>query len=117
MVPTIESDRVGRPWVEFWGDGLYRIDVPERAFALPLGDMSNVYHVHRFDLVGISSVPLCSVDGAPRHRPHLATPSPYSRYLTYWLFKDPTTFVGMIGGFIGGAVDLTWSIEDSVQAG
>src|SRR4051812_17695307 len=24
---------------------LYRIDVRERAFALPLGDMSNVYHV------------------------------------------------------------------------
>ena len=33
------------------------------------------------------------------------------------LFKDPTTSVGMIGRFIGGAVDLTWSIEDSVQAG
>ena len=27
------------------GDWLYRKDVPERAFALPLGDMSNVYHV------------------------------------------------------------------------
>ena len=50
MVPTIESDWEGRPWVEFWGDWPNRVDVPERAFALPLGDMSNVYHVHRFDL-------------------------------------------------------------------
>ena len=45
MVPAIEGDRAGRPWVEFWGDWLYRIDVPERAFALPLGDMGNVYHL------------------------------------------------------------------------
>ena len=82
MVPAIESDRAGRPWVEFWGDWLYRIDVLERALTLPLGDMSNVYHVHRFDLGGISSVPLCSVDGAPRHRPQFATPFPCSRHLT-----------------------------------
>ena len=52
MVPAIESDRVGRPWVEFWGDWLYRIDVPERALALPLGDVGSVYHVHCFDLRG-----------------------------------------------------------------
>ena len=52
MVPVIESDRAGRPWVEFWGDWLYRIDVPERAFVLPLGDVGSVYHVHRFDLRG-----------------------------------------------------------------
>ena len=43
MVPAIEGVRAGRPWVEFWGDWLYRIDVPERAFALPLGDMGSVY--------------------------------------------------------------------------
>ena len=36
-------------------------------------------------------------------------------YLTD-LFKDPTTYVGMIGWFIGGAVDLTWTIQYSVQA-
>ena len=52
MIPTIKGDRVGRPWIEFWGDWLYRIDVPERAFALLLGDVGSVYHVHRFDLRG-----------------------------------------------------------------
>ena len=52
MVSAIEGDRAGRPWVEFWGDWLYRIDVPECALALPLGDVCSIYHVHRFDLRG-----------------------------------------------------------------
>ena len=52
MVAAIESYWAGRPWVEFCGDWLYRIDVLERALAFPLGDMDNVYHVHRFDLRG-----------------------------------------------------------------
>ena len=58
IVPAIEGDWALRPWIEFWGDWLYGIDVPERAFALPLGDMSNVYHVHRFDLGGNFFCPL-----------------------------------------------------------
>ena len=41
-----------RPWIKFWGDWLYRVDVPERTLALPLGDVGGVYHVHRFDLRG-----------------------------------------------------------------
>ena len=52
MVPAIKGDRAGQPWVEFWGDWLYRIDVPERALAFPLGDMGSIYHVHHFDLRG-----------------------------------------------------------------
>ena len=52
MVPGIESDRAGRPWVELWGDWLHRVDVPKRAFALPLGDMGSVYHIHHFYLEG-----------------------------------------------------------------
>ena len=52
MVPAIKSDWAGRPWVELWGDWLHRVDVPERAFALPLGDMGSVYHVHCFNLGG-----------------------------------------------------------------
>ena len=52
MVPAIEGDRTRGPWIEFWGDWLYRIDVPERALALPLGDVCSIYHVHRFDLRG-----------------------------------------------------------------
>ena len=52
VVPLIKSDRAGGPRVELWGDWLHRIDVPERAFALPLGDMGSVYHLHHFDLRG-----------------------------------------------------------------
>ena len=28
VVPTIEGDRTGGPWVELWGDWLYRVYVP-----------------------------------------------------------------------------------------
>ena len=28
VVPAIEGDRTSRPWVEFWGDRLYGVDVP-----------------------------------------------------------------------------------------
>ena len=28
VVPSIKSDRAGRPWVELWGDWLHRIYVP-----------------------------------------------------------------------------------------
>ena len=50
MVPAVEGDRAGLPRVELWGDWLHRVDVPERAFSLPLGDMGSVYHVHCFNL-------------------------------------------------------------------
>ena len=76
MIPAIESDRAGRPWVEFGGDGLYGVYVSECAFALPLWDMSDVNHVHCFDFRWeFFSVHLCSAGGI---RPclHLATPSP-----------------------------------------
>ena len=84
MVPAIEGDRTGGPWVELWGDWLHRVDVPECTLALPLGDMGGVYHVHHFDLGGggISSVPLCSVVGVSRHCHHFATLSPYFRHFT-----------------------------------
>ena len=52
MVPAIESDRTGGPWVELWGDWLQRIYVPERTLPLPLGDVGCVYHVHRPHLWG-----------------------------------------------------------------
>ena len=52
VVPAIKGDWTGCPWIEFWGDWLYLIDVPERALVLPLRDIGSVYHVHRFDLRG-----------------------------------------------------------------
>ena len=50
MIPAIESDRAGRPWVEFGGDVLYSVYVSECAFALPLSYVGDVDHVHCFDL-------------------------------------------------------------------
>ena len=47
MIPTIKSDRAGRPRVEFGGDGLHGAYVSECAFAPPL---HYVNHVHCFDL-------------------------------------------------------------------
>ena len=57
MVPAIEGDWIGGPWIEFWGDWLHRVDVPECMLALLPEDMGGVYHVHRFDLGEISSFP------------------------------------------------------------
>ena len=48
VVPAIESDRTGRPWVEFWGDWLHRVDVPEGLLVLPFGYVSDVDDVHYF---------------------------------------------------------------------
>ena len=62
MIPTIKSDRA-RPWIEFWGDWLYRIDVPERVLALPLGDVCSIYHVHHFDLGGLLLSPYVRLPG------------------------------------------------------
>ena len=105
MVPAIKGNRAGRPWVEFWGDWLYRIDVPERALALPLGDMGSVYHVHRFDLRGKLLLSRCVwwtgllvIVLALRHLLLVL-----GIYLA-GLFKDPATSVGVIGWFIGGAM-------------
>ena len=50
MIPAIKGDRTSRPWVEFGGDGLDSIDILECAFALPLWHMSDIDHVHYFDL-------------------------------------------------------------------
>ena len=33
------------------------------------------------------------------------------------LLEDPTFFVGMIGGFTRGAMDLTYLVQNFVQAG
>ena len=49
MIPAIKGDRTGRPWIELWGEWLYRVDVVECALALPLGDMGSIYLVHYFD--------------------------------------------------------------------
>ena len=50
MITAIKGDRAGRPWIEFGGDKLYGIQVSECVFAFPLWDMSDINHVHYFDL-------------------------------------------------------------------
>ena len=83
----------------------------------PLGNMGCVYHVYRFHLgrkfllsscvrwlgllVIIAMQPLFFVFGI-----HLAG-----------LFEHPAFSVGVVGWFIGGAVNLTRTIEYAVQAG
>ena len=57
VVPAIEGDRIGGPWVELWGDWLQCIYVPERMLPLPLGDVGRVYHVHRPHLRGKPLLP------------------------------------------------------------
>ena len=75
MIPVIESDWAGRPWVEFGGDGLYSVYVSECAFVLLLWDMSDINHVHYFDLRRKKiSLLLCSA-GEIRLRLCFAAPS------------------------------------------
>ena len=110
MIPAIKDDRTGRPWVEFGGNGLNGTDISECAFALPLWDMSDIDHVHCFDLrwkfllsprvwlarfvlvLSLRSLPF--VFGV-----ELAS-----------LLEDPTFSVGMISWFIGSAVNLAGPI-------
>ena len=106
MIPAIQGDRTGRPWVEVGGDKLYSIHVSECAFALPLWDMSDIDHVHCFDLrwkfllsprvwlarfvlvFALSSLPFVfSIELAG-------------------LLEDPTFSIGVIGWFVRSVVDL-----------
>ena len=50
VIPAIKGDQACRTWVKFGGNGLYSIYISECAFALPLWDMSDINHVHCFDL-------------------------------------------------------------------
>ena len=106
VIPAIKGDRTGRPWVEFGGDGLDDIDISECAFVLPLWDMSDIDHVHCFDLRWKFLL-------SPRVR--------LARFILVFalrslplvfggelagLLEDPTTVVGMVRRFSGGAMDL-----------
>ena len=84
--------------------------------ALPLRGMSNVNHVHRFDLgvkfllspyVRWARLFIVALTGRP-------FPLVFGVELA-GLFKDPTISVGMIGRLIGGAMNLAWPIEYSLQ--
>ena len=93
--------------MNFGGDWLHRIEVPNCMLSFPFGNVGGIDHVYRFHLgrkyllspsvrtlgllVIITVQPLVLVFGI-----QLAG-----------LFKYPTFFVGVVGWFIRGAVDLT----------
>ena len=106
MIPAIKGDQTGRPWVKFGGDLLDSIYVSECVFALPFWDMSDINHVHCFDL---------------RWKFLLSPRIWLARFVLVFalrslpfvfgvelvgLLEDPTFFVGMISWFIEGAMNL-----------
>ena len=106
MIPAIESDRAAQPWVQFGGDGLYKIYVSECAFALPLWDVSGINHVHCFDLrlefllsPWVRLVRLILVFA-------LRSLSLVFGVELVGLLQDPTITVGMVHRFIWGVMDL-----------
>ena len=84
MLPAIESDRAGRPWVELWSDWLHRVDVPERVRLRSLFGIWVVYIMFTILTWGRGDFfcPLCLVAGDPRRRSCFATPSLCLRHLT-----------------------------------
>ena len=106
VIPAIKGDRTGRPWLELGGDGLDSIDVSKCTFALPLWDVSDIDHVHCFDLRWKFLL-------SPRVRLARFVLVLALRSLPFMfgvefvgLLEDPTFSVGVVGWFVGSAVDL-----------
>ena len=118
MVSSIESDRARGPWVEFWGDWLHRVDVPERALALPPGDVCSIYHVHRFDLRGKLLLSPC-VQWPRLFVIVLALRSlfPVFGVSFFGMFENPALSICMIRRLVRGAINQAWTIKYAVQAG
>ena len=111
VIHAIKSDRVGQPGVGPRGDGLYGPCLSECMFGSPLRHMDHVYCFNFW-------------------REFLLFPSALLARLILvfsWcilplvfgvelagLLEDPTFSVGMIRGFIGGAMDLTYLVQNFV---
>ena len=114
MIPVIKGERAGRPWVEFGSDGLNGIDISECAFALPLWDMSDINHIHRFDLRGkFLLFPCVRLARFILVFAWCILPLVFGVELA-GLLEDPTFSMGMICRFIGGAVDLAYFVQNLV---
>ena len=83
----------------------------------PLGNMGCVYHIHRFHL-GREFL-LSSCVRRPRILVVVAMRPLFLVFgiQLFGLFKHLAFSVGVVGWFIGGAVNLTRAIEYAVQAG
>ena len=107
MIPAIESDWAGRPWVEFGGDGFNNVYVSECAFAPPLRYVSCVNHVDCFDLwwkfflypsVRLARLILVFTWRLP--------PLVFGVWFA-GLLEDPTFSVGVVCRLFKGAMNLT----------
>ena len=100
VIPTIEGDRVSRPWVKLRGYGLYGVDLPKGAFPLLFWYMCGIYHVYGFYLRGELLLP--AIAWAARLFVILI-----ARALALLLgcklaglFEYPTVVVGVSGGLV-----------------
>ena len=102
----IKGDQTGWPWVEFWGDWLHCIDVPQCSLSFPFGNVGGVDHVDRFHL---GRKFLLS--------PRVWTPGPlvlvFSVYFT-GLFKYSAVSIGVVGWFVRGAMNLARALQYAV---
>ena len=97
---------------KFWGDPLYGVYVPWCALALPCRGVRHIYHVYGFYFGGklllnpgvrLASLFVITVTGRP-------LPLVFGIKFA-GLFENPTASVGMIGWFIGGAINLAGPIQ------
>ena len=110
VIHAIKGDRTGRPWVEFGGNRLNGIDISECTLALPLWDMSDIYYVHYFDLRWKFLLsPYVRLARFILVFALRSLPLTFSGELAS-LLEDPTTAVGMVRRFSGGAMDLAGPI-------
>ena len=114
MIPAIEGDWAGGPRIEFWGDGLNGIDISECPFALPLWDMSDINHVHCFNLRWKFFLSPCVrlarfvLVFTLRSLPLVFGVEPAG------LLEDPTFSVGVVSWLIGGAVNLAGPVYNFI---
>ena len=115
MILAIEGDRERRPRNEFWGDWLYRVDVPKCSLTLPFGDVRSVYNVDRFGLRRKLLLPSSvRLPGLFVIVLALCIEPLVFGIKSIGLFEDPTVSVGMVSRLTGSTVYLTYPVQDFV---
>ena len=104
--------------LNFGGDWLHRIEVPNCMLSFPFGNVGGIDHVYCFHLGG----------GEFLLSPSVRTPGLLVIIVVQplvlvfgiqlaGLFEHPTISVSVIGWFVGGAVNLARAVEYAVQTG